>query len=195
MESRSKNRFAGLTVVCAATSLALAPAAAGNVPGQVTEVQNSVGEAIAQVLTAPKAPPAPVQPAPAPRPAPAPQPAAAAPRAPSPPAARSAAPAPVNRASTARATAAGADASTGQAAPADPKPKVSQAARDKRTAGTPERADSASRIELVAAGDLSADAGEENPSTLPFTGLPLLPLMAGGVLMLFAGIGVRRTVQ
>jgi hypothetical protein len=47
----------------------------------------------------------------------------------------------------------------------------------------------------VSSGDLSADAGEENQSTLPFTGLPLLPLMAAGVLMLLAGIGVRRAVQ
>jgi hypothetical protein len=46
----------------------------------------------------------------------------------------------------------------------------------------------------VLAGDLGTDAGEENPSTLPFTGLPLLPLMAVAVLMVFAGIGVRRAV-
>ena len=189
MESRSRNRSARAAVACAAVaSLALPPAAAGDAPGQVAEVQKTVGEAIGQVLKAPKPPPAPVAPAPAQRPAPA----APAPKAPSPPAARSAAPAPVNRAPTARATAAGADASSAQAAPAEPKPVAARAARDTGTTGPPATADSASRRELVLAGDLDSDAGEESPSTLPFTGLALLPLMAMGLLMVFAGARVRR---
>jgi len=189
MESRSKNRSARAAVACATVaSLALPSAAAANVPGQVTEVQNTVGKAIARALPAPKPPPAPVAPAPKP-----PAPAAKAP-APS-PAARPAAPVQATGASTANAAAAGSDASTGQAAPADPKPAPARAARDTRTGEAPERADSTSRLELVSAGDLSADAGEESPSTLPFTGLPLLPMLAAGVLMLLAGIGVRRAVQ
>ena len=89
------------------SSLALPSAAAGDVPGQVAEVQQTVGEAIAQVLKAPEPPPAPVKPVAAPRPA-APAPRAASP-APPPPAARPAAPAPVKPASTARASAAGAE--------------------------------------------------------------------------------------
>ena len=95
-------------------------------------------------------------------------------------------------AATAHAATAGSDASAGQAAPADPKPVPAQAARETPAGGTAKTADSASRLELVSAGDLSADAGEESPSTLPFTGLPLLPMLAAGVLMLLAGIGVRR---
>ena len=95
MESRSRNRSARAAVACATVaSLALPSAAAANVPGQVTEVQNTVGEAIARALHAPKPPPAPVKAAPAP----APRPAAPAPKAaaPSPPAARPAAPAPAS---------------------------------------------------------------------------------------------------
>jgi hypothetical protein len=151
-------------------------------------VQKTVGEAIAQALPAPKPPSAPVEPAPAPRPA------APAPRAVPPPAVRSAAPAPAAQASTARATP-GADASSGQAVPRGSEPAPPRVARAARGSGTPDAAEPSSRVELVAAGDLVADAGEENPSTLPFTGLPLLPLMAVAALMLLAGTGLRRVVQ
>ena len=190
MNRRSRNRTTGAVICAAVAPLALAPAAAGDVPGQVAELQQTVGEAIAKAPIAPKPTPAPATPAPAPRPV------AAAPEAPSPPATRSQAPAPAPQAAAAQATPGGTDASPGQASPADRKPAVARAARNRPAAQTAEAPEPASRLVLASAGDLgTGDSGEESPSTLPFTGYPQLPLMGVAVLMLFAGIGLRRVVR
>ncbi len=190
MNRRSRTRTTRATVCAAVATLAFAPAAAGDVPGQVAELQQTVGEAIAQAPIAPTPKPAPAAPAPAPRPV------AAAPQAPSPAATRSQAPAPAPRATAAQATPGGDDASAGQAAPADRKPAVARAARSRPAAETVDAPEPATRLVLASAGDLgTGDGGEESPSTLPFTGYPLLPLMGVAVLMLFAGIGLRRVVR
>jgi hypothetical protein len=192
MKHRSSSRPVGVVVVVVGAVSALlvsAPVAGADVPG---ELQRLVGEAAPPVPELQKPPTAPAARGPS-RPASKPsRPAPATPRPNPPPAdASPAAPRPARQVGGARATSSQADDPSGQGPSQGSPPATGGASGGATAADAPDAADPTTRPVAAQAGDL----GEQDATTLPFTGFRILPMLLMAVLALMAGIGLRRAVR
>jgi cobalamin biosynthesis Mg chelatase CobN len=171
---------------CFLALVALPSLASAAVPGDpVSRVQRTVGEAVAQVVAPSKPAPAPE---PARAPAPAPRESSSAPAAKAAPAGPSAPSQTTSRAPAAPRAAGSSDHATRQAHSA-----TSSSAPAKASGGEP-AADPTSAPEGSTRPVVDDVSGlrDENPSTLPFTGFGIFPVLLVAVLALGAGVTLRR---
>jgi hypothetical protein len=171
---------------CFLALVALPSLASAAVPGDtVSRVQRTVGDAVSQVVAPSKPAPAP---APARAPAPAPRESSSPPAAKTPPAAPSAPVQTTSRAPAAPRAAGSGDHATRQAPSATSSTAPAKASGGEPAADPTSAPEGSTRPVLDHVSDLS----DENPSTLPFTGFGIFPVLLVAMLALGAGVALRR---